>query len=77
MSDKLSIFEPKPPNGKWLNNKSGKIREGWWTYYWPSDVFYVAIKGLRQQRIHGEEPEYGNWRLVRQSHANSTSSESL
>lgn len=62
-----TLFAPPLPNGKWRNRKSGKVREGWWSYYWPSDVFVVKISGLSQRRIHGDEPEYGDWQLVREA----------
>lgn len=49
-----------------INTKSKKEREGTWEYYWPSDVFFVKIKGCPQQRIYGDTPEYGNWILKRE-----------
>lgn len=58
-------LKPKPPNGRWRNTKSGNVREGWWEYYWPSDCFYVHIKGCPKQRVYGEEPEYGDWEMVK------------
>ena len=58
--------DPRQPNGKWRNRKSGKIRDGWWGYYRPSDVFFVKIKGLQMKRVHDDSPEYGNWELVRE-----------
>ena len=50
--------------GKWKNIKTDKIREGLWYYYWPSDVFFVKINGIRSQRVHGENPEFGNWKKI-------------
>ncbi len=58
--------EPRKPNGKWRNRKSGKVREGFWIYRWASDTFDVRIKGCPRKHVYGDEPEYGDWKLVRE-----------
>lgn len=55
----------------WQNGK--KTVKGRWQYHWAADKFYIeldrrdSITGSRTRTIiaHGDEPEWGNWKLVR------------
>ncbi len=48
----------------WMNRRTGNLREGEWTYYWPSDRFSVAIKGLPFRHVWGDEPQWGDWVFI-------------
>lgn len=55
----------------WRNGK--RVISGSWIYSWASDTFAIfldsrdRVTGMpRVLRVHGETPEWGNWKLVRE-----------
>lgn len=51
----------------WTNGRS--VMVGRWEYYWPSDTFIIHLyKGRGRRILKGyETPEWGKWRLIRNS----------
>jgi len=54
--------------GLWLNGKQKQTGE--WKYFWGSDKFIIWLDSVdritgrqRQVEVHGEKPEWGNWKL--------------
>lgn len=55
---------------EWVNGK--QTVKGRWQYYWPSDKFFIELdrkdRVTGQKRMitaYGDEPEWGNWKIVR------------
>lgn len=55
----------------WTNGK--RKLTGLWEYIWHSDSFLISLDSRdritgeqRVFRVHGDTPEWGNWRLVRE-----------
>lgn len=49
---------------KWTNGKT--VREGWYEFYWPGDFFWVRVGRAAVRKVYGDEPEWGDWRVVRE-----------
>lgn len=57
--------------GKWVNKR--RIVTGYWNYVWSADMFVIVLNSTdrltgmqRVLHVHGDTPEWGNWKLVRQ-----------
>lgn len=50
-------------SAKWTNGKT--TRDGWYEYYWPGDFFWVKAGSETVRKVYRDEPEWGEWRLVR------------
>lgn len=53
----------------WQNGK--RTITGWWSYHWATDTFNIVLNNVdrvtgfqKMFTVHGETPEWGNWKLV-------------
>ena len=53
----------------WINGK--RTVTGQWVYNWSSDHFYIELDSIdrithqnRRFTVHGDKPEWGNWKLA-------------
>jgi len=56
---------------RWTDGKT--IIKGGWSYYWPSDTFFIVldstdeITGMQRRiEVKGDSPEWGSWKLIRE-----------
>ena len=47
----------------YLNTKTGQLEEGFWSYNWAADRFYVRIGKSPSFGVSDEHPETDTWKL--------------